>query len=322
MSDEIRNQKLSVIVPVYNAEKYLDRCIQSILNQTYKIIELILVDDGSTDQSAQICNEWVEKDNRVFAYHVKNGGPSNARNFGLKVVTGRFVSFVDADDFLNLDMYEKMIDNLVKTKSGMAVCKWTTHDLSTGTKKIVNIGSPRTVDALELKEIIATNDDIGGGGFLWNKVIDQNKVKASLKTDINFHNELKIYEDKIWLMELLDYIDKVVLVDTIGYNYEVKKNSLSHGNFSEKINDFLLALDVIEKECFCGFRTEEREIYEAGVTIFWFWKARKEARSASIVSLWKKRRSHVKKVLRKLSLEDVIKFLILDSILKLDNVLK
>ena len=78
MSEDKEKNKLSVIVPVYNAEKYLNRCIRSILNQTYRNIELVLVDDGSTDKSVQICDKWTEEDSRVYAYHIKNGGPSNA----------------------------------------------------------------------------------------------------------------------------------------------------------------------------------------------------------------------------------------------------
>ncbi len=313
--------KLSVIVPVYNAEIYLDRCIQSIVNQTYRNIELILIDDGSTDQSLLICEKWAKKDSRICVFHIKNGGPANARNYGIKKSTGRFIAFVDADDFLNLDMYETIIDSLVRTNSGMGVCKWTSHNMVTGEKEIIDIGLPGVIEAQEVKKIIASNDNFCGGGYLWNKVIDQSKVNVSIKDDILFRSELKIYEDKIWLLELLDYIDEVVLIDMVGYNYEIRQNSLSHGNFSDKIKHFLSAMDVIENECFGAVTTEAIDKYKANAMVFWFWKARKETKSASIVNSWQRQRICVKKNLKKLSVKCIVKFFVLDFIFRIDGVL-
>ena len=91
---------ISVIVPIYNVEKYLNRCIESIVNQTYKTLEIILVDDGSPDNCPQICDEWKEKDNRIKVIHKKNGGLSDARNAGLDIAQGEYIAFVDGDDFL------------------------------------------------------------------------------------------------------------------------------------------------------------------------------------------------------------------------------
>lgn len=317
MSEDKEKNKLSVIVPVYNAEKYLNRCIRSILNQTYKNIELVLVDDGSTDKSVQICDKWTEEDSRVYAYHIKNGGPSNARNYGLKSATGRFIAFVDADDFLNPNMYEKMIESLIGTNCGMAVCKWTIHNIDTGTKEIANIGTPGIVDAIALKKIIAADDNAGGGGYPWNKVIDQTKVNVSLKIDIQFRDGLKIYEDKIWLLEVLDHINEAVLIDTIGYNYEIKQNSLSHGNFSKKIVDFVAAWDIIENECFHGITTKEIDNYRAVGIIDWFWKAKKENECHTLRELWRRQRLHVKKVIGRLAIRDIIKYMMLDCAFRL-----
>lgn len=104
-------EKLSVIVPVYNAEKYLDRCIQSIINQTYSNIELLLVDDGSKDSSAKICDDYALTDKRIRVFHKENGGVSSARNMGLDMATGYYVAFVDADDYLFPKAYESLIGN-------------------------------------------------------------------------------------------------------------------------------------------------------------------------------------------------------------------
>ena len=110
--------KVSVIVPVYNAEKYIDITIESILTQTHKNLELIIVDDGSTDCSASLCRDWQKKDNRIRFYQQKNTGVSAARNLGLDHAAGQFITFVDADDYLNLNHIEKMLKAQAKISGG------------------------------------------------------------------------------------------------------------------------------------------------------------------------------------------------------------
>lgn len=102
----MNNPKVSIIIPVYNVENYLSRCIDSLLNQTLKDIEIILVDDGSSDSSADICDMYASQDTRVKAFHMNNGGPGFARNCGLKAAIGRFIAFVDSDDYVDVKMYE------------------------------------------------------------------------------------------------------------------------------------------------------------------------------------------------------------------------
>ena len=101
---------ISVIVPVYNVEKYLDKCVQSIVNQTYKNLEIILVDDGSTDHCPALCDEWAKKDERIQVIHKKNGGLSSARNTAIDVISGEYVIFVDSDDWIDLDMIASMLE--------------------------------------------------------------------------------------------------------------------------------------------------------------------------------------------------------------------
>ena len=97
------SEKISIIIPVYNMEKYLDRCIRSVVNQTYRNLEIILVDDGSEDFSAGICDQWSKKDNRIRVIHKSNGGLSDARNAGLGIASGSYIGFVDSDDFIHPD---------------------------------------------------------------------------------------------------------------------------------------------------------------------------------------------------------------------------
>ena len=107
---EQKQPALSVIVPVYNVEKYLDRCIRSIAGQTYTNLEIILVDDGSTDHCGEICDEWSRKDTRIQVFYKKNGGLVSARKAGLKTASGQYIAYVDSDDWIEENMYERMME--------------------------------------------------------------------------------------------------------------------------------------------------------------------------------------------------------------------
>ena len=111
---------ISVIVPVYNVEKFLDKCISSIVNQTYKNLEIILIDDGSTDESVQICDKWQEKDNRVRLTHKENTGVSDTRNIGLEKTTGEYICFVDSDDYIEPDYIENLYKSLTENNADIA----------------------------------------------------------------------------------------------------------------------------------------------------------------------------------------------------------
>lgn len=115
---------ISIIVPVYNVEKYLDRCMQSILQQTYQRLEIILVDDGSTDSSAQKCDSYARRDSRVTVIHKQNGGLSDARNAGLEAASGAYIGYVDSDDWIEPDMYERMYRACVENDAQLAVCRY------------------------------------------------------------------------------------------------------------------------------------------------------------------------------------------------------
>ena len=103
-------ENVSVIVPIYKVEKYLDRCVNSIINQTYKNLEIILIDDGSPDNCPKMCEDWAKKDNRIIVIHKQNGGLSDARNFGLDVAIGEYVTFVDSDDLISPTFIEKLVN--------------------------------------------------------------------------------------------------------------------------------------------------------------------------------------------------------------------
>ena len=112
MKNDNKNKKISVIIPIYKVEKYLDRCLESVTNQTYKNLEIILVDDGSPDASPEICDKWAKKDNRIKVFHKPNGGVSSARNLGIENATGDYLTFIDSDDTIELETYEKCVAKL------------------------------------------------------------------------------------------------------------------------------------------------------------------------------------------------------------------
>jgi len=116
------DEKISVIVPVYNVEQYLERCIDSIINQTYKNLEIILVNDGSTDNSGQLCDELAKKDDRIRVIHKKNGGLSDARNVGVDEAKAELIGFIDSDDYIDEDMYELLINNLKAANADLSMC--------------------------------------------------------------------------------------------------------------------------------------------------------------------------------------------------------
>ena len=116
----INNTVISVIVPIYNVENYINRCLNSIINQTYKNLQIILVDDGSTDDSGKVCDKYALKDSRIKVIHQKNSGPVRARKTGLEASTGEYIGFVDSDDWIEPNMYEEMLNNLIQTNADFA----------------------------------------------------------------------------------------------------------------------------------------------------------------------------------------------------------
>ena len=163
------NPILSIIVPVYNVEIYLERCIKSILNQSFKEFELILINDGSTDKSRDICDKYSKLDTRIIVVHQKNLGVSAARNTGLDIARGKYIGFVDADDFIHYSMYKIMIDVIKNTSSDMVVCDYIKVDetYKESEKEIEKVD----VESFDKNEVL--NKLFIKGAFevmLWNKV--------------------------------------------------------------------------------------------------------------------------------------------------------
>lgn len=232
---------ISVIVPVYNVEKYLDKCIESIVNQTYKDLEIILVDDGSTDSSPKICDEFADKDERIKVIHKANGGVSSARNAGLNCFNGEYVTFIDSDDYIEPNMFE-LIAEAIKGKD---------VDLVFIREKSVN---------LEGKTIYINGDSPTGKILYFDRKKAEERIikmqingmcdktyKRSLIESIRVLEGKKHGEDLLFNIQVLERVKTVALVDEILYSYVSNEDSITHIPFNEHTADGLFFKDETEK---------------------------------------------------------------------------
>ncbi len=213
---------VSIIIPVYQVEKYLDRCVASVVNQTYTNLEIILVDDGSLDNCPAICDAWKERDPRIKVIHQQNGGLSVARNEGLKIATGEFIGFVDSDDWIEPEMVEILLSNMQATEADIAVCDYL-RESEDSPETIQQPESPAVTrytaeEALRLllsdKHYLRT--------IVWNKL-----YRRHLLENI-FFPEGKIYEDNIWTPQIIGRSKLIITIDLPLYHYLLRPESLSH----------------------------------------------------------------------------------------------
>ena len=167
------NKKVSIIVPVYNVSNYLPSCLDTLINQTYRNIEIILIDDNSTDNSLEICNKYKEKDPRIIVIHKENGGAASARNYGLNIYTGEYVSFVDSDDYIELNYIEKLVSMLEKYNADISVCSF--FDVKNTNVKAFDYHC----DVIEYDDegFLKRFLDDWTCGLLWNKIFKSGVVK-------------------------------------------------------------------------------------------------------------------------------------------------
>ena len=228
---------ISIIVPVYNVEKYLEKCIDSILNQTFKEFELILVNDGSKDSSGTICDKYTEKDSRIKVVHKKNGGLSSARNAGLSIAKGKYIGFIDSDDYINKDMYSLLYENIISTNSDIAIC---------GFKKVYSYNDESEDILTDTKICVLNNIEAlnmmyseNGVDFVvaWNKL-----YKRNLFDDLEFKDG-KLHEDEFICHQILYKSKQVVYNRTQLYYYLQRSSSIINSDFNAKKLDAIYAFN-------------------------------------------------------------------------------
>ena len=229
----IENNLISVIIPIYNVETLLDRCIKSVVEQTYSNLEIILVDDGSSDNCYYICNQWAKKDSRIKIIHKLNGGLSDARNVGLDASKGELIGFVDADDWIAPEMFERLYNFIINNNVDIAACnvemiwenKCQSVTMFTQQKNYV-------LDKVEAQKALLNESYLKHP--VWNKL-----YKKSIIKDIKFPVG-KYHEDVFWSYRVIANANYVGIIDYTGYYYWQRKDSIMGEKYSIK------RLDAIE----------------------------------------------------------------------------
>lgn len=250
------NDLVSVIVAVYNIEQYLDRCIESIIRQKYEFLDIILVDDGSKDKCPEICDEWRKRDSRIQVIHQENRGLSAARNTGIDNAKGRYVVFVDGDDYLEDEYVETLYHLINENNATMSVCNFyfVRENERENSKKEANIpnwrGTGRELLLLEAKRRIFL-------GPAWCKMYNVNQFKK-----LRFL-EGKIHEDEFFFHEIMWEVDEAICTRRPLYNYLQRKNSIIHSKMTEK--KLLDGIDAKKKRVLFYQEKEANDLWEIAI---------------------------------------------------------
>ena len=207
--------KISVIVPVYKTEGLLDRCVESIVGQTYKNLEIILVDDGSPDNCPAMCDEWAEKDSRIRVIHKENGGVSSARNAALDIATGDYIGFVDSDDWIEPEMYASLIRKISESGKNIALCSYYAVEISGKRYECRCVADKEVLDRDDYFRFIVLGGD---GGYIWNRLYD-----ADILKEVRFDEDIWYSEDLLFNFKTAQKSNGAAILDKIEYNYVQKR---------------------------------------------------------------------------------------------------
>ncbi len=262
--------EVSFIMPIYGVEKYLNKCVDSILVQTFEDFELILVDDGSPDRCGEICDEYAKKDARVKVIHKENAGVSEARNTGIRAAEGKWAYIVDSDDWLEKDALEKMYKAATENDVDCVMSDVLVHNPKQPKRGLL-FSQPfvtrdrKTIDSIQ-KFILChkyspyyTNKTLIGFAAPWSKLVRMSVIKDN---DVYFDPYVKgRFDDGLWSLHMLDHAKSVCYIQEVTYNYRIVAGSLTHA-FKPQ------ALDIIER----GFKRTEDWLRETNKDVS-FWKA-------------------------------------------------
>ena len=221
---------VSIIIPVYNGGAYIRPCIDSILHQTCEDWELLLIDDGSTDDSGTICDEYTT-DPRIRVIHKSNAGPAAARNDGIKLARGQFISFVDCDDWIEPDMYQTMLSKMQDNQAEIIICGYI-EEYTGLQKEIHNDGTEEIYPAEEALKMVLTGQI---GSYLWSMLFRKEVVKEMMPN-------LSTYEDHATIFKWVSHAHRVVVFNHAFYHYRQIRGSSLHSSNPEKGNHFLQAI--------------------------------------------------------------------------------
>lgn len=248
---------VSIIIPIYNVEKYLDRCIQSVLKQSYENLEIILVDDGSPDRSPDMCDEYSKIDQRVKVVHKENGGLSDARNAGLEVAKGDYIVFLDSDDYVDLTMVEDAVRTMEEYSYDVVVWGYYTDFVDMEEKLISSRKSSfisGNFSKTDLGDLIITNEIIGILGYAWNKMY---KKDLLIENDLKFTKGLSLIEDIVFNGQALIKADKISFINKPYVHYMQRPRETLGSRFYENYFDLkTMAVSSVENMLYEWGKTE------------------------------------------------------------------
>lgn len=229
--------KISIIVPIYNVEKYLEVCLNSIINQTYKNLEIILVNDGSTDSCLDICNKYKIKDERILLINKQNGGLSDARNMGIEVASGKYIMFIDSDDWIDLNMVEILYKVHVKYNACLVQCGFI-REFEENEVILDNNIQNTIIKILDNKQVLKSicNTDGVKNIVVWNKL-----YRKDLFDNITFPKG-RIYEDGFTTYKILDKSKRIIDINNQMYHYRQREGSIINSDFDIKKLDAIDSL--------------------------------------------------------------------------------
>lgn len=230
--EEIRG-KVSVIIPVYNAQNYIGRCVESVLGQTYEELEILLIDDGSKDESLSVCQEYAQKDKRIKVYHNENHGVSYTRNYGLNMATGEYIVFADADDWLEANYVEEMLLCLVKNHVSVVMCNYK-MEYDSGEHKVLHDFSDGLIG---FQEALHPSSEYFQCA-VWGKLF-KTEVLNNMEHPIRFEEDLKIGEDRLFWTKVVLTVGKIYVRGTVLYHYYMNSmGAVSSQKFDAMYTDY------------------------------------------------------------------------------------
>ena len=237
---------ISLIIPIFNAREYLEKCLESAVSQDCENMEIICVDDGSTDGSGHILDDFARKYGKIVAIHQENGGESNARNRGLSAASGEYIGFMDCDDWIEPDMYSRLRDALETYDVDMAASGWSKEfpeqSIVAGNRGQVKHG---VINQKELFKYVYYRDDYQGFAYMWNKLYKREALWGEDGNLLKFDEDLKLGGDIVYLAQILMNVKSAVYMEEPFYHYRQRSGSGSHSRDVEAWLGCLTAYDRV-----------------------------------------------------------------------------
>lgn len=246
---------ISIIVPVYNVSRFLDKCLNSIVHQTYEELEIILIDDGSTDGSSQMCDKWAQRDPRIVVIHSSNQGVSHARNIGLRQAKGDYIGFVDADDWIEYDMYEIMLQYMKKYHSDIHIGGYII-ETDLGQRMELEYGKPQVFKREEaLRQLIKVTPY---GYPLFRGHLCDKLFKRKVLENLYLDEKLKLSEDNWLVWQAFRRATCISYVPQFGYHYYMRNDSATHITMKKENGTYLDSMKLILNDSYsCDHETME-----------------------------------------------------------------